>query len=354
MTVPLPNPELEQQIGERVFKVADGFFRIPLPTGYRIGDVNVWFLDGDVPVLFDTGTGSHESMQALDDALSVVGRRVKDIRHLLMTHAHIDHCGGAGRIAEASGCAVHVHAREVDRVRDFVKASRAELFPLIPMMMQMGFDRSVSQHALLMLDKLGASATPCPSAGELPKSLQTGRGTITWAYVPGHSAADVLFRIEGLPLVITGDHVLPHVTTSPAVDVADGPEYAVSLQRYRDSLGYTSTLGNLIGCAGHGPVFSELGRRASALLATQDRRMERAARVIAKLGPCTALQVAGGLFGMEYRFEMLMFANECAGYARLLQQRGVCEIRREQGLPDTIIPLQSPAEADKAGQDEQD
>ena len=128
MTVPLPNPELEQQIGERVFKVADGFFRIPLPTGYRIGDVNVWFLDGDVPVLFDTGTGSQESMQALDDALSVVGRRVKDIRHLLMTHAHIDHCGGAGRIAEASGCAVHVHAREVDRVRDFVKASRAELF----------------------------------------------------------------------------------------------------------------------------------------------------------------------------------------------------------------------------------
>ena len=94
-------------------------------------------------------------------------------------------------------------------------------------MMQMGFDRSVSQHALLMLDKLSASATPCPSAGNC-------RVASDWARNHHMDVQGIhrrrAFRIEGLPPGHTGDHVLPHVTTSPAVDVADGPEYAVSLQ----------------------------------------------------------------------------------------------------------------------------
>lgn len=349
MTYKEENVGLEQRIGERITRLTQHLYRIQLPTGYRVGDVNVFFLDGDEPVLFDSGTGGDEGMAVLADSLKTVGRRISDIRHLMLTHAHIDHCGGAGKICDEAGCGVFVHSREVDRVRDFMEVSKKELYPMLPMLVQMGFERSAGEVGLLMLNKLGETTSPCPCAGELPEKLETSHGAITFVWVPGHSSGDVLFRIEGLPHVITGDHVLPGMTTSPAVDIDDGLEYDRSFRRYQDSLKQTAALEGLPGCAGHGPVFPDVGGRARSLLRTQEKRKLRMAAVLAERGPGTPLEIAVRLFGTEYRFEMLMFANEVTGYARQLESEGLCSIRREPGFPDMIVPTRPVTGSPQAG-----
>lgn len=330
---------LEEQVAPRVFAVGDSLFRITLTTGYATGDVNVWLLDGDEPVLFDTGTGSDTGIRELETALGAVGRKFADIRHLLLTHAHIDHCGAAGVIARESGCRVYSHVSELDRVRDFKTVSKKEVAAMMPALASIGFEGPVGEKATKMLDSLSATATSCPDAEPLPDRLETSAGTLTWAHRPGHSRADVLYFLEGTQFVLTGDHLLPHVATSPSLDYRDGLDYHQALIRYRESLKESQGLGTKTGCPGHGPAFRDTGVRAAAVLKTQEIRLERVRKIIAKTGATTVFQVTCALFGRDYRWEILMLANETAGYLKVLADEGACRIERNPGGPDVIRPL---------------
>ena len=60
---------------------------------------------GDV-VLIESGPGS--SKEALVEGLKSHGLEPKDVKHLLLTHIHLDHAGGAGWLAQ-HGAKVYVH-----------------------------------------------------------------------------------------------------------------------------------------------------------------------------------------------------------------------------------------------------
>lgn len=335
--------ELEEQIAPRVWRVAPNLYRMTLTTGYATGDVNVWLMDCDEPVLFDTGTGSETSLREIEETLAVAGRKIADIRHLMLTHAHIDHCGGAGVITRESGCRVYAHEREIERVRDFQTVSRWEVSQMMPVLESMGFEGPIGEKALRMLDSLSLTATSCANAELLPESLATSEGELTWLYRPGHSRADVMYFPGGTSLMLTGDHLLPHVATSPSLDYRDGPDYHQALIRYRDSLKKSAELTGMIGCPGHGATFADVGARAVAVMRTQEIRLERVRKIIAKTGAVTVFQVTCALFGRDYRWEILMLANETAGYLKVLADRGACRIERNPGAADTIIPLETSA-----------
>lgn len=67
----------------------------------------VYLLAGDEPALVDCGPAS--SLDRLREALAAAGLRVGDLRHLLLTHVHLDHAGAAGAlVAENPELEVHV------------------------------------------------------------------------------------------------------------------------------------------------------------------------------------------------------------------------------------------------------
>ncbi|MGH1363921.1 MAG: MBL fold metallo-hydrolase [Calditrichia bacterium] len=88
--------------------------RIELPTVFGMKTVNSWLLPGTEPVLVDCGENSHASMTAIEKGLGGHGMKVEDISHLLITHAHVDHIGMAGRLAKRSGATVHVSSILLD------------------------------------------------------------------------------------------------------------------------------------------------------------------------------------------------------------------------------------------------
>ena len=62
-------------------------------------------------VLVDTGLpGSHRKIQR---ALQAQGRGLKDIRLIVVTHAHLDHAGAAARVRELSGAPIVAHAGDL-------------------------------------------------------------------------------------------------------------------------------------------------------------------------------------------------------------------------------------------------
>jgi glyoxylase-like metal-dependent hydrolase (beta-lactamase superfamily II) len=59
---------------------------------------SVYVVDAAEPAIVDTGTGRNHDLVL--DALAELDIAPDDVRHVLLTHAHLDHAGGAGYLAE--------------------------------------------------------------------------------------------------------------------------------------------------------------------------------------------------------------------------------------------------------------
>lgn len=83
--------------------------RIELPTMYGMNSVNAYLFISPEPILVDCGEKSKASWEALQAALSIHQLTVKDIKKVIITHAHVDHIGMANQIVEESGAEVWVN-----------------------------------------------------------------------------------------------------------------------------------------------------------------------------------------------------------------------------------------------------
>src|SRR5215470_19713794 len=83
---------------------------ISLPTPFYIGPVNVYLIAEDRLTIIDTGPKTKETIEALRAGLRKAGFLVSDLRRIVLTHAHEDHCGLARSLREeANGAEVLVH-----------------------------------------------------------------------------------------------------------------------------------------------------------------------------------------------------------------------------------------------------
>src|SRR5712691_11395724 len=80
--------------------------RIPLPTPFPVGPVNVYLIDDEPLTLVDAGPNGAAALRALERALGRRGRALEDIGLLLLTHQHHDHVGLAGLVKQRSGAEV--------------------------------------------------------------------------------------------------------------------------------------------------------------------------------------------------------------------------------------------------------
>ncbi|MDX6479409.1 MAG: hypothetical protein QOG29_1996 [Gaiellaceae bacterium] len=85
----------------------------PLDLGFQGRDrvIGAYVLDTeDGPALFDCGPAS--SIPRLKDELALRGLALRDIRHLLLSHIHLDHAGAAGSLVREHP-ALQVHVSEI-------------------------------------------------------------------------------------------------------------------------------------------------------------------------------------------------------------------------------------------------
>jgi glyoxylase-like metal-dependent hydrolase (beta-lactamase superfamily II) len=100
---------------------------IPLviPTPFYIGAVNVYLIKEDPLTLIDVGPKTAEAAEALRKKLRENDVRLADIKRIVLTHAHEDHCGLAKQVRdEARGAEIFVHKWETGHL--FGRLARAE------------------------------------------------------------------------------------------------------------------------------------------------------------------------------------------------------------------------------------
>ena len=72
--------------------------------------IAAYLLPGDEPAIVDCGPAS--CLAALEDALASHGIALRDLRHVVLTHIHLDHAGAAGVLARENP-ALRIHVSDI-------------------------------------------------------------------------------------------------------------------------------------------------------------------------------------------------------------------------------------------------
>jgi glyoxylase-like metal-dependent hydrolase (beta-lactamase superfamily II) len=272
---------------------------ISLPTPFYIGPVNVYLIAEDPVTLIDTGPKTKAANDALHEGLRKARIRVSDIRRIVLTHAHEDHCGLARSVRdEAKDAEVLIHAWETGH-----RIGRL----------------AYEEHRTLLV-----------RAGVPPDEFETG--TLRIVHTPGHTPGSCSFVREADRTVIAGDCVLKRITPNPVLspDPIDPSKRFASLAEYLVSLARLRTFAPTLVHGGHGePVhdFEELFNRY--FRAIRDRQAE-VIRLLPKTG-ATAWEIAREMFPGADDVHRFLAVSEAVAHLDLAHSEGKIEVEFGDG-----------------------
>lgn len=212
-----------------IFQAAAGIRGIDTNMFGRRRLTSAYLLDAAEPALVETGPTT--SVDALQDGLSALGIGAEDLAHVVVTHIHLDHAGGAGALARRFPRArVWVHERGAPHLAepDRLVASASRIY---------GEQRLVD---------LFGPVYPIPSdrirAVADADRISLGDRTLDVLYTPGHAGHHVALVDDRTRAIFVGDAlgvflrdvgVLRPATPPPEFDL----ELAVaSIERIRAAL----------------------------------------------------------------------------------------------------------------------
>ena len=93
---------------------------------FEIGQAYLWQWEDSLTVI-DTGiTGS---APAIIQAIGALGQRPEDVREIVLTHFHPDHCGGAIQLGQRTRATVVAHQADAPVIRLAIFVYQGQLYP---------------------------------------------------------------------------------------------------------------------------------------------------------------------------------------------------------------------------------
>ena len=115
--------------------------------------------------------------ESTGELLEIAAREKLTIKHILLTHAHLDHISGVARAREATGAPVVLHAK--DR-------------PLYDAVVQQGMMFGIHVEA----------QPPVDAFYDVAKTIAFGRYNVRVHHTPGHSPGGVCLEIDTNTLIV--------------------------------------------------------------------------------------------------------------------------------------------------------
>ena len=325
-----------------VYRCAPGVFRIPLPLpndGLRA--VNVYAVtDGDGVTLVDAGWALAEARELLAKALAALDVGFPDVRQFLVTHVHRDHYTQAVVLRREFGMRVSLGRGEESGL-EVIHSGRSE-----------GTENGRRLGRAGAQELIGRLATMRPPVTDIEQwdlpdtwiddgdEIVVGEGEavrrLRAVATPGHTRGHVVFADEAADLLFSGDHVLPRITPSLALE----PDPPVSpLADFLASLELMRSRPDAAMLPAHGPVGMRVHERVDQLIAHHGVRLDASLAAVRE-GRGTAFEVADALpwTRRETRlpdldpFNAMLATLETAAHLQLLVERGALTVTDQDGI----------------------
>lgn len=320
----LDYPWAEPPAPGEIVGVAPGIAWLRMPLPFQLNHINLWLLDdGRGVTVVDTGVGLDDT-RALWERVFAGPLAGRPVTRVLATHFHPDHMGNAGWLTERARTdlwctqAEWLYAQYARRARDAGDAER--------------FVAHYRRHgcgaeALALIARRGNPyPTLVPTVAPAYRRIRDGDaleiGGRRWEVltVLGHAPEHACLWCRELGVLISGDQVLPKITTNvsvwPEQPMGDPLRlYLESLARFRPMSPDTLVLPS------HGLPFRGLHARLDALRDHHDARLAEALDALVE--PLSAAQLVPTLFRRELDVHQLGFAlGESLAHLRLLESEG--------------------------------
>jgi glyoxylase-like metal-dependent hydrolase (beta-lactamase superfamily II) len=321
-----------------------GVHRIPVPIPFPQagGPVNAYLLeeaDGAI-TLFDAGLGSAEAQVALEAGFARLGRRLDEVRRIVVSHGHVDHFGAARFVAErreaSAGHAppVYCHPADAPKITEGGRRWRDTLPHYGAYLVRLG----VPPEVLAAVARAGERSFGL--ARRVKEALPIGEGDVLETrslrlevlHMPGHTPGLLCLYDRERRIFVSDDHLLERVSPNPLIEL--GPNGEAGL--FRPLIAYLASIARMraleidVVLPGHGPPFSGHREVIDRLTAFYAKRQRRILELLAA-GPLTPWQLSRALFPAAKPEETFLTASETIANLEVLEAEGRVARGEERG-----------------------
>jgi glyoxylase-like metal-dependent hydrolase (beta-lactamase superfamily II) len=286
------------------------WLRMPLPMA-GLNHINVWALeDGEGWTLVDTGMQLSETAAAWQSALSGPLRH-RPVTRVICTHMHPDHIGMAGWLTRQHACRLWTTRLEYLTCRMLVADTGREA-PAdgLHFYRTAGWDEPALEYYRARFGGFGKAVYTLPdSYRRVVDGEELSIGGRVWRAVigRGHSPEHLCLHCPELQVLISGDQVLPRITSNVSVfptepDADPLSEWLKSLASIRERVP-----DDVLVLPSHNQPFRGLHARLDALIAGHEERLARMHQELAT--PKRTVDVFGVLFRRRIGPDMLIMAT---------------------------------------------
>lgn len=308
---------------------------LSIPTPFYVGDVNVYLIKEDPLTLIDVGPKTTEAAAALRRGLARHGVKFADIKRIVLTHAHEDHCGLAKQVRdEAKDAEILVHEWETGHL--FGRLAREEHRML---MARSGVPdgvfaemKSLYEEVSLLTDSL-EDGEFSPLRDEM--ELEFASGSLKVLHTPGHTPGSCSFVREANRTLICGDCILKRITPNPILspDPVDPSKRFKSLAEYLVSLAKLRSYSPTLAYGGHGEPVTDFEEIFHRYVRAIDDRQKKVISLV-QGGGTTAFDVAKRLFPDSFDHDVHRFLaiSEAIAHLDYAESEGKVAVEYTNGV----------------------
>lgn len=283
--------------------------------------------------MIDTGAKTAETIDALHAQLHARGFAMRDIRRVIITHAHVDHFGLAAHIVAESGAPVWSYKLNRGWLTDFENEWERRYDFYRATFLASGAPRELADRVIEGMRRFTRYAAAVPAERFVPLDddalVQLGGDAWRVFFAPGHASGLICLYESKSKTLISSDHLLRDITSNPVLEppVHGETERPRALVDYVASMKKTAQLEINVALPAHGEPIYDVRALIDARHAFHRSRLDH---IEQQLGCCatTAYELCGILFPQLKSFDIFLGLSEVIGHLDILEIEG--RVRREQ------------------------
>jgi len=300
--------------------------KLVIPTPFPVGPINIYLIPDDPITLVDTGPKTEEAISALREQLRNLGFIFRDIRRIILTHTHEDHCGLAGVLQRESGAQVHVHEWELENISP-QRGIRVNRDLLRRAGVPQAFMEKMAEHYQQIHSY--ADAVEEVTVYRDDDEFVFAGGSLRVVHTPGHTPGSSCLLRGSNRLLLTGDTILKTITPNPVLnpDPIDPQRRFPSLSEYLVSLARIRSLAPTLLKTSHGDDVIDYEEHFHRLVRHIQQRQTKVIGLIPKPG-MTAWELSLSLFPKVENINRFLAVSEAVAHLDLAVSDGKLELVR--------------------------